>query len=57
MLREAREAAGLTQERVANILGVSRSYICKLEKKVEPLTIEMAIRLARVYGVSPKGLL
>lgn len=53
VLAKVRKQAGMTQEQVAKALGVSRSYICKLERRAERLTIETAIKLARVYGVPP----
>ena len=33
-LRDARKAKGLTQKEVADIIGISQSYISRLEKKI-----------------------
>ena len=33
-IKELREAAGMTQKQVADLLGISQSYISRLEKKI-----------------------
>ena len=33
-LREVRKSKGLTQKEVADLLGISQSYISRLEKKI-----------------------
>lgn len=48
-IRELREAAGLTQEAMANKLGVSRQTVNSLETgKYEPKTV-LALRIARLF--------
>jgi transcriptional regulator with XRE-family HTH domain len=49
-LREAREAAGLTQAQVAAKLGKPQSYVSKVElgeRRIDP--VELA-RFAEIYG-------
>jgi len=50
-LREARQAAGLTQAEVADHLGISRPTYIKMEKRPEEVTISDAITLADLFGV------
>lgn len=49
-LREARLAAGLTQEKVATTLGVRQKYISKIEtgeRRIDPIELQ---ELADLYG-------
>ena len=47
LLREARKSARLTQQAIADKVGVDDSYISKMEKGVfEPPSREVALRLA-----------
>jgi transcriptional regulator with XRE-family HTH domain len=61
MLGEAllrrREAAGLTQEQLANKADVDRTYVSKLERNIQSPTVDMLVRLCRVMGVRPSHLL
>jgi transcriptional regulator with XRE-family HTH domain len=56
LLREARKSAGLTQQEIADKVGVDDSYISKMEKGVfEPPSREVALGLADALGLSNKG--
>lgn len=51
-LRLLREAKHLTQQQVANKVGVSKATISAYETASKAPSIEVIIRLARFYGVS-----
>ena len=57
VLRDHRERCKMTQELVAEKLGVSRQAVSKWEQgKAEPSTTNL-VKLARLYGVDPADLL
>jgi transcriptional regulator with XRE-family HTH domain len=56
-LREAREAAGLTQEALAQTVGLSRTSITNIERGVQPVAIHTLLRLARAVQTKPAELL
>ena len=57
VLREHRERCKMTQELVAQKLGVSRQAVSKWEQGAsEPSTTNL-VKLARLYGVDPADLL
>lgn len=57
VLRAHREGCKMTQELVAEKLGVSRQAVSKWEQgKTEPSTTNL-VKLARLYGVDPADLL
>jgi len=47
---EARRAAGLTQEQLAEQSGVERTYLARLEAGLTTLLIERSLRLLRRLG-------
>ena len=47
-------AAGLTQEKLAKLLGVSRRTISEILHERRPVSTDMAHRLARAFGTSPE---
>lgn len=49
-LRERREAAGLTQERVAELASVDRTYVSKVEREIQSPTVDALIRICRAVG-------
>ena len=51
-LRKLREARKLTQAQVADRVGVSKSRISAYETASKAPSIEVLIRLSRLYGVS-----
>jgi addiction module HigA family antidote len=46
--------AGLTQDKLARLLGVSRRTISEILHERRPVTTDMAHRLARAFGTSPE---
>ena len=51
-LRDARHAAGLTQEQLAFRAGVDRSYISQLERDCKSPTLDMLFRLCKAMNAS-----
>ena len=51
-LRELRVSRGLTQAAVADELMCDQSLYSKYERGARSLPLELAVRLARYYGVS-----
>jgi addiction module HigA family antidote len=47
-------AAGLTQDKFARLLGVSRRTVSEILHERRPVTTDMAHRLARAFGTSPE---
>jgi plasmid maintenance system antidote protein VapI len=47
-----RENLGLTQAALGEKVGMSRAYVCDLEKNRRPVTKEMAKKLSKVFDVS-----
>ena len=56
-LRNARKALGLSQRRLALMLGVTPSYLCHIEKGERLPTVLKIYEIADRVGVSPKKLL
>lgn len=56
-LRNAREAAGLTQEELAHRAEVDRTYISMLENDRKSPTVDMLFRLCDALDASPSALL
>lgn len=56
-LKSLREAAGLTQQALADRIGRSQSEIARLERGERRLTVDLAITLAPLFGLDPAGLL
>ena len=48
-LRRLRRELGLTQQVIAEDLGISASYVALLERNQRPVTAELLLRLARTY--------
>jgi putative transcriptional regulator len=55
-LRRHREERGLTQEDLAERAGVTRQTIISIERGRYSPSIELALRLARLFGVPVEGL-
>lgn len=51
-LQRARKSVGLTQEKVAQFLGVSRNKIINMEKGEDDYEITMLEKLSKLYGYS-----
>lgn len=50
-LRRLRRELGLTQQTMAEDLGISPSYVALLERNQRPLTAPLLLRLAKVYAL------
>lgn len=51
-MRDLREDRDLTQQKVAEALGVTQRKYSYVETGTQPLTAELLVKLARFYGVS-----
>lgn len=52
-VRELRKSAGLSQEELADLADLDRSYVGCIERGERNLSIENVCRLAKAIGVSP----
>ena len=50
-LRRLRQRLGLSQTQMAAEIGVSPSYLNLIERNQRPLTVQVLLKLSRVYGV------
>jgi predicted transcriptional regulator/transcriptional regulator with XRE-family HTH domain len=50
-VRHLRRDLGLTQARMAEDLEISPSYIALIERNQRPLTADLLLRLAKIYGI------
>ena len=55
-IRRIRNTKGLTQTAMAEGLGISPSYLNLIERNQRPLTVQLILKLASVYGVEPEEL-
>lgn len=51
-LKAVREASGLRQGQIAEFLGVTQTYISKIESGERTLTVDQLEKLAGLYGCS-----
>jgi transcriptional regulator with XRE-family HTH domain len=56
VLRDAREAAGLSQEDLASDADIDRTYVSMLERGVRQPTLETIFRLAKAVKLTPAAL-
>lgn len=56
-LREARKAQGISQEKLAELAELHRTYIGSVERGERNITIDNMERLARALGVTIQALL
>jgi transcriptional regulator with XRE-family HTH domain len=57
VLKEAREAAGLTQEKLAFRAGLDRTYISLMERGLRSPTLDVLLRLCEALGILPSELM
>ena len=55
-VRQAREAAGLSQEQLALEAGVDRTYVSQVERAKRNITVVVLARLARALRTTPAAL-
>ncbi len=51
-IQELRKERGLSQEALANMLGVTRQTVISLEKEKYVASLELAFKIARFFGKS-----
>lgn len=56
-LRELRLASGLSQEALADIAGLDRTYISGCERGRRNVSLENIYRLSKALGVTPAALI
>ena len=56
-LRDARQRAGMSQEVLAHVAGIDRTYVSALERCRYAATVDVIDRLAGALGVVPASLL
>lgn len=56
-LKRLRRERGLSQEALADLVGIDRTYVSALERKVYAATIDVVERLAKALSVQPIELL
>ncbi len=56
-LRLLRHARGLSQEKLAHLAGIDRTYVSSLERCIYSPTIDMVATLAEILEVAPADLL
>ncbi len=56
-LRRARAERGLSQEKLANLAGIDRTYVSALERQVYSVSLDTIEKLAEVLDVLPQELL
>lgn len=56
-IRELRVACSLSQEELAHRAGIHRTYVSSVERGQRNIAVLNILRLARILGVEPGGLL
>ncbi|HET7921303.1 MAG TPA: helix-turn-helix transcriptional regulator [Gammaproteobacteria bacterium] len=56
-LRNLRQTRGISQERLAELAGLHRTYVSSVERGARNISIDNIARLARALDVSPDKLL
>jgi transcriptional regulator with XRE-family HTH domain len=56
-VKAARKRAGLSQETLAHMAGVTRSYMSDVERAVRNPTLQVVERIATALGVGPGSLM
>ena len=56
-IRRYREEAGITQERLAELVDISTNHLGAIEREVKTLTMETFVKLLNVLGAEPNEVL
>lgn len=56
-IRERRKTSGLSQEKLAELAGLSRVYISNIETQSKSITIDALENIANSLGCSPQELI
>jgi transcriptional regulator with XRE-family HTH domain len=56
-LRRARNDRGLTQEGLADLAGIDRTYVSALERQLYSVSLDTIEKLANVLKIEPRDLL
>lgn len=57
VLREIREAAGLSQMDVDVEFGIDRTYLSAIERGIQSPTLRMIVRLSNAFRVTPSQIM
>lgn len=55
-IKQARMLAGFSQYRAAEKLHITREHLCNMENLRASLTFEMRVKMAKLYGCTPRDL-
>ena len=56
-VRQLRSQAGWTQQRLAELTGLTRAYIVSVEGGKQNVSLDVVVRVANALGVMPERLL
>lgn len=56
VLRKYRDEAGLSQQMLADRVGIAKGYVSSLERGVKPLNLNLLVKIAAVLNVPPGDL-
>jgi len=56
-IQQVRKAQGLSQEKLAHLAGLDRSYMSRIERGIVSVTVEKLYRVAAILGCMPHELL
>lgn len=56
-IRKLRKEKKLTQDEVSKFLGIARGSYAKTENGINKITLDIALKLSRLYNTSVEGLL
>jgi len=56
-LRKARQTAGVSQEELATLAGIDRTYVSSLERSVYAASVDVIERIADALKIDPSELL
>ncbi len=56
-IKKNRQSLGLSQEKLAFLAGIDRTYMSEVERELANPTIEVLLKLSNALGISPHDLL